>query len=110
MEAQLLDLWVKRERASWVQSNFITEDTEKIAADALKDVIAATVELAAQAAYFEGKPMSDDTARKLRRLKTSLTIVAPIDSPPQAELSETPTAMRPPHGQRQHRDRSRCRR
>ncbi len=34
MEAQLFDLWVKRERASWVQSNFITEDTEKIAADA----------------------------------------------------------------------------
>ena len=98
MEAQLLDLWVKRERASWVQSNFITEDTEKIAADASKDVIAATVELAAQAAYFEGKPMSDETARKLRRLKTSLTMVAPSDAALQAELTEITTAMESLYG------------
>jgi len=98
MEVQLLDLWVKRERASWVQSNFITEDTEKIAADALKDVIAATVELAAQAAYFEGKPMSDETARKLRRLKTSLTMVAPSDAALQAELAEITTGMESLYG------------
>lgn len=98
MEAQLLDLWVKRERASWVQSNFITEDTEKIAADASKDVIAATVELAAQAAYFEGKPMSDETARKLRRLKTSLTMVAPSDAALQAELAEITTGMESLYG------------
>lgn len=98
MEVQLFDLWVKRERASWVQSNFITEDTEKIAADALKDVIAATVELAAQAAYFEGKPMSDETARKLRRLKTSLTMVAPSDAALQAELAEITTGMESLYG------------
>jgi peptidyl-dipeptidase A len=93
MEAQLLDLWVKRERASWVQSNFITEDTEKIAADASKDVIAATVELAARATHFKGKPMSDETARKLRRLKTSLAMVAPSDAALQAELTEITTTM-----------------
>lgn len=98
MEAQLLDLWVKRERASWVQSNFITEDTEKIAADASKDVIAATVELAAQAAYFEGKPMSDETARKLRRLRTSLTMVAPSDPALQTELAEITTGMESLYG------------
>ena len=62
MEARLFDLWVKRERASWVQSNFITKDTEKIAADLSKDVIAATVELAAQATRFDDTPMSDETA------------------------------------------------
>jgi len=33
-EERLLELWVKSERASWVQSNFITDDTEAIAADA----------------------------------------------------------------------------
>ena len=98
MEAQLFDLWVKRERASWVQSNFITEDTEKIAADAAKDVIAATVELAAQATHFEGKPMSDETARKLRLLKTSLAMVAPSDAALQIELAEITTAMESLYG------------
>src|SRR5438445_336281 len=33
-EGRLLDLGVKGQRAAWVQENFITEDTEQIAADA----------------------------------------------------------------------------
>ncbi len=98
MEARLFDLWVKRERASWVQSNFITEDTEKIAADLSKDVIAATVELAAQATRFDDTPMSDETARKLRLLKTSLAMVAPSDAALQAELTKTSTGMESLYG------------
>jgi len=34
-EAQLSDLSVKVQRASWVQENFITDDTQSIAADAI---------------------------------------------------------------------------
>ncbi len=33
-EARLFDLGKKAQRAAWVQENFITEDTEQIAADA----------------------------------------------------------------------------
>ena len=33
-EKELFDLGVKASRAAWVQENFITEDTEQIAADA----------------------------------------------------------------------------
>ncbi len=98
MEAELFDLWVKRERASWVQQNFITADTEKIAADLSKDVIAATVEFASQATRFEGRPMSEETARKLRLLKTSLAMVAPSDPALQAELTETSTGMESLYG------------
>jgi len=98
VETSLFDLWVQRERAAWVQSNFITEDTEKVAADAAKDVIAATVEFAAQARRFEGQPMSDETARKLRLLKTSLTMVAPSDPALQAELTATSTGMESLYG------------
>jgi len=98
MEARLFDLWVKRDRASWVQANFITEDTEKIAADLSKDVIAATVELAAQATRFDDTPMSDETARKLRLLKTSLAMVAPSDAALQAELTKTSTGMESLYG------------
>ena len=93
MEEQLHDLWIKRERADWVRANFITFDSEKIAADASKDVIAATISLASQATAFDGRPMSEETARKLRLLKTSLTMIAPSDPAKQAELAETTTGM-----------------
>ncbi len=33
-EKRLLDLWIASARASWVQQNFITDDTERMAADA----------------------------------------------------------------------------
>jgi peptidyl-dipeptidase A len=36
-EAQLADLSVKVQRASWVQENFITDDTQAIAADAIDE-------------------------------------------------------------------------
>src|SRR5688572_5453648 len=52
-EKRLLDLWIRADRASWVQNNFITEDTERIAAQAQKDVIAATTELAVAATRFD---------------------------------------------------------
>src|SRR5689334_1839588 len=52
--ARLLDLGAKAERASWVQSTYITDDTELLAADARREQIAATLELAAEATRFDG--------------------------------------------------------
>ena len=45
-EARLLDLGVKASHANWVQENFITEDTEQIAADANQNLNALSVDLA----------------------------------------------------------------
>jgi peptidyl-dipeptidase A len=87
-EAQLLELANRQQRASWVQSTFITDDTEKIAAEANKDLIAATVELATQATRFDGLKLPDDVARKLELLKLSLTLPAPKDPKAQTELTE----------------------
>ena len=44
-ETRLNDLTVKASRASWVQSNFITDDTEQMAADANEVLIGVTTEL-----------------------------------------------------------------
>lgn len=92
-EIQLLDLWIKAERAGWVQANFITDDTEQIAADARKDVIAATMRLAAESVRFDGIDLPADVARKIRLLKTSLSLVAPSDPAKQAELSRIAAQM-----------------
>jgi peptidyl-dipeptidase A len=48
-EAKLLKSWIDRERAGWVQVNFITNDTELMAAAANERTIALTVDLANKA-------------------------------------------------------------
>jgi len=98
VEQRLLDLWIRSERAAWVQANFITTDTERIAADARTDVIAATMELASEATRFDGMELPKDVARKLQRLKTSLSLVAPSDAAMQTELSDIAAAMQSRYG------------
>src|SRR5215207_9218781 len=52
-EARLNDLGLRAQRASWVQSNFITDDTEVLAAATNKDYIAAVTELAEASRRFD---------------------------------------------------------
>jgi peptidyl-dipeptidase A len=97
-EARLLELWIESGRASWVQANFITEDTMAIAADAQTKVIGATMELAAQATRFKDVEMPPDLARKFLMLRTSMSLAAPSDAGLQAELSEITTSMESTYG------------
>ncbi|MFQ5694682.1 MAG: M2 family metallopeptidase, partial [Terriglobia bacterium] len=97
-EARLLALWTKSSRASWVQSNFITHDTERLAAEAQKDVIAATMELAAQATRFDGLDLPADVARKLALLKLSVSLPAPSDPAKQSELTTIVASMESTYG------------
>src|SRR5271157_427179 len=59
-EQRLFDLGVKAQRASWVQENFITVDTEQIAADAGEEANGWAVETAKQAHRFDGLKLSAD--------------------------------------------------
>ena len=88
-EARLLELGNKQQRASWIQATYITEDTEKLAAEANQALIAATMELAGEATRFDGLALPEDVARRLKLLKLSLTLPAPRDPRLQAELTET---------------------
>ena len=64
-EVQLNDLTVRQARAAWVQSNFITDDTEILAAEANEVLIGATTELAKQTTRYDGLKMPDELARKM---------------------------------------------
>jgi len=97
-EKRLLDLWSRSDRASWVQNNFITEDTERIAAQAQKDVIAATTELAVSATRFDKLDLPYDVARKLKLLKLSLTLPAPGNAANQTELTEISASLESDYG------------
>ena len=97
-EKRLLDLSIKSGRADWVKSTFITDDTEALAAEANKDLIAATTELAEQSRRFDGLELSADTKRKLKLLKLSLTLPAPKDPGERDELTKIAASMEGDYG------------
>ena len=53
-QARLEEIEIKTARASWVQENFITDDTQALAADAQDQLTAVTTELIEQAKRFDG--------------------------------------------------------
>src|SRR5215207_351536 len=73
-EARLNDLGLRAQRASWVQSTFITEDTEALAADTNKDYIAAVTELAEKSRRFDQLQRPGPLARKFALLKLALVL------------------------------------
>ena len=88
VETRLRELGNRQQRAAWVLATYITDDTEAIAAEANKDLIAATVEFAVEATRFEGLVLPEDVARKLKLLRLSLPLPAPRDAKLQTELTE----------------------
>jgi peptidyl-dipeptidase A len=87
-EARLNELGVKTARASWVQENFITDDTEALSADAQDQITAATTELIEQAKRFDGVELPPELARKFMLLRLSLTAPAPKDPALRREMTQ----------------------
>ncbi len=87
-EQRLFDLGVKAQRASWVQENFITVDTEQIAADANEEANTAATQFAKQAHRFDHVQLSPELARKRLLLELSAGFPAPDDPKAQKELAQ----------------------
>ena len=86
-------------RMSWVYSNFITEDTEKLSALAGMKYTELQVRLAGEAADFNGVTGIDkDTQRKLGILRSSIVMPAPSDSAKTSEQSEIGAKMSSMYG------------
>ena len=98
VEKRLMELNIKSGRADWVRSTYITDDTEKIAADANTDLIAATTDFAEQAKRFDGVDLPADLQRKLKLLKLSLTLPAPKNDAERKELTEIAARMEGDYG------------
>ncbi|MEE8251950.1 MAG: M2 family metallopeptidase, partial [Gemmatimonadales bacterium] len=97
-EQRLEELGVKYARASWIQANFLTHDTEILAAEAAEAYISAGVELATGAARFDALELPPDLARKMKLLKLGLTMPAPADPELTAELTRIATGMEGTYG------------
>lgn len=98
VEKRLMELSIKSGRADWIKSTYITDDTEELAAEANKELIAATTELAEQAKRFDGLDLPVEMQRKLKLLKLSLTLPAPKDPNERDELTKIAASMEGDYG------------
>jgi len=98
-EARLEELGQEAELMAWVYTNFITVDTEKLAAIANRRFTAGQVELAGAAAQFNAiAAIDNDTRRKLNMLRSGIIIPAPADAAKTAEQSEIGVKMASMYG------------
>jgi peptidyl-dipeptidase A len=87
-EQRLFDLGVKASRAGWVQENFITDDTEQIAAEAGEEANTAAAKYAKEAHRYDGVALSPELARKRLLLELATGFPAPDDPKAQKELAQ----------------------
>ncbi|MDP5146642.1 M2 family metallopeptidase [Shewanella sp. ULN5] len=87
-EADLAQLSIEANRAEWIYSNFITEDTAALSAAMGEKVISTSVRYATEAAKYANVELDPINARKLNSLRSSLVLPAPLDPLKNAELAK----------------------
>ena len=97
-ERQSLILATEAQRADWVKSNFITDDTEALAARADERFINAGVIWAKEAARYKGTPLPEDIERKMLLLRNGLTVATPANPKESEELTRIIAAMEGTYG------------
>jgi peptidyl-dipeptidase A len=97
-EAQLDEQATKTSRAQWVSENFITDDTEALAADANEQLIALTTGLVEKSKRFAGLNLPPELARKFELLKLSLVAPAPKDPKLRRELTQIAASLQGDYG------------
>ncbi|MBI4386393.1 MAG: M2 family metallopeptidase [Elusimicrobia bacterium] len=97
-EKELEELNVKSAFANWVQATYIIHDTEKLAADANREMAARVAKRALESNRFKKASLPEDVRRKILLLKIAVAAPAPPDPKDQKELSEIQTWLEATYG------------
>ncbi|MBP6518709.1 M2 family metallopeptidase [Shewanella sp.] len=87
-EAKMAELSIESNRAEWINSNFITDDTAALSAAVGEKVSAASVKFATEAAKYANVQLDPVNARKLNILRSALVLPAPLDPAKNTELAQ----------------------
>jgi peptidyl-dipeptidase A len=102
VDAHLRKLWVARDRAGWVNENFITDDTEAIAAAGEEATAGYVTEAIQKATRFDpllkSNALPPEIARQLTLLKFAQTVPAPTDPKAREELAKIEVGMLSAYG------------
>ncbi len=98
VEARLLAMTTETNRSGWVQSTYITDDTEILAAAANERMTRAIVDFAKQSRRFDGLILPPDLSRKMKLLKLSLVLATPSNPRESGELTRIVASMEGTYG------------
>jgi peptidyl-dipeptidase A len=104
VEAHLSKLWPARDQALWVNENFITDDTEALAAAGEEATAAYIGDAIARSRRFDGirAQLPPDVARKLYLLSIAQTVPAPPDPGKRTELANLESWLTSAYGKGQY--------
>jgi peptidyl-dipeptidase A len=89
VDKELRRLWIARDRAAWVNQNFITDDTQALVTAGEEATAAYVAEAIQRARRFDGVEGIDPvTARQLMLLKLAQLVPAPSNPDERRELAE----------------------
>jgi peptidyl-dipeptidase A len=107
-ETRLLAANTGAQRADWVKSTFITDDTEILSAQNDERAIALQVALVKDAQRFTHLQLPPDLARKFQILRTSLTLATPNDPALSAEVTRIVAGMEGAYGKGKYCKAGKC--
>jgi peptidyl-dipeptidase A len=92
-------VWTRQARADWINQNFLTDDTDALAADAAEESMAVLTARAIESAKFRNvKGLAPDVARQLALLRKSTALPSPSDPEARKELAQIAVSMPSAYG------------
>ncbi|MCB9639585.1 MAG: M2 family metallopeptidase [Myxococcales bacterium] len=88
LEREMLALYVYRDRTGWLQNTYITHDTQVIAAESEAKMMAFVSQKMEEVKKFQGLKLTEKQTRKLRILRTFLSLPAPSNEKSRLELAQ----------------------
>ena len=98
VDVELRKLWMQRDRAAWVNQNFITDDTDAMAAETEAATAAYVSRAVKESLRFDGLALPDAAKRKLYLLRLAQTVPAPDDPALREELAAVEARMSSAYG------------
>jgi len=96
--AELEPLALRQNTANWVNLTYLTDDTDRLAAWANEEMMAATTRAILGTARFRGLALDRDTARALQLLRVSQVLPAPQQPARRAELAAVAARLESAYG------------
>lgn len=97
-EKKLAELNDVGARVAWINSTYITEDTDWLSAKVGAEATEVSVQLAKEAARFDKVTVPADVRRKLDTLKQGITLPAPATAGAAQELNDLATRLQSAYG------------
>lgn len=99
LNSEMATLADQRLTAEWVEETYLTEDTQRLAAQATDRYLAYYAQAVTQAATYAGQPMEAATARALEVLKHRVSAAPPKDPAKRARLAALLASLEAAYGE-----------